>query len=247
MSTTAKAPVALVTGGARGLGAAIAEALAAAGYQVVLGDRDLSLAQATATRLGGHAVALDVTSEAAIETALDTIEATHGLPWLLVNNAAIMKAQKVLDIDIDTFDAVMAVNLRGNFLCTQRFARRLRARDQAGRIVNIGSLAGQNGGTATGAHYAASKGAVHTLTKVFARDLAPHGITVNAIAPGPLDLPSVAETIGADAAARIASGLPTGHLGDPATIARMVVELARADAGSITGATIDINCGLYLR
>ncbi|GBQ32924.1 oxidoreductase [Gluconacetobacter sacchari DSM 12717] len=241
------APVALVTGGARGLGAAIAGALAAAGYRVVLGDRDLPRAQATAARLGGHAVALDVTSESAIEAALDTVEAAHGLPWLLVNNAAIMKAQKVLDIDIETFDTVMAVNLRGNFLCTQRFARRLRARDQGGRIVNIGSLAGQNGGTATGAHYAASKGAVHTLTKVFARDLAPHGITVNAISPGPLDLPSVAETIGAEAAARVAAGLPTGHLGDPATVARMVVELARPDAGSITGATIDINCGLYLR
>ncbi|GBQ34053.1 SDR family oxidoreductase [Gluconacetobacter azotocaptans] len=242
-------PVALITGGARGLGACIAGQLAAGGYQVVLGDIDPAAAAETARRLGDGAAALelDVSSESGVDSALDEVERRFGLPWLLVNNAAIMKAQKVLEIDIATFDAVMAVNLRGTFLCSQRFARRLRAREQEGRIVNIGSLAGQNGGTATGAHYAASKGAVHTLTKVFARDLAPFGITVNAIAPGPLDLPSVGETIGVENAARVFAGLPTGKPGDPRTVARMVVELARPDAGGITGATIDINSGLYLR
>lgn len=88
---------------------------------------------------------------------------------------------------------------------------------------------------------------MHTLTKVFARDLAPHGITVNAVAPGPLDLPSVAETIGAENAARVMANLPTGQAGNPLTVARMVAELARADAGSITGSIIDINSGLYMR
>ncbi|WP_146882663.1 SDR family NAD(P)-dependent oxidoreductase [Acetobacter nitrogenifigens] len=239
----------MVTGGARGLGFAIGAHLVHAGYRVILADRDGEAATCAATELGAFAqgLTLDVTSESGVESALDAVEAEHGLPWLLVNNAALMKAQPVLDIDIETFDAVMSVNARGTFLCSQRFARRLRGLDQGGRIVNIGSLAGQNGGSATGAHYAASKGAVHTLTKVFARDLAPYGITVNAIAPGPLDLPSVAETIGEDAAARIAQALPTGRMGDPTTIARMVVELARPDAGSLTGATIDINCGLYMR
>lgn len=242
-------PVALVTGAGRGLGACIAEHLAQSGYTVAIADIDTACAEETASRCGGaaFAITMDVSSEESVEAALDETERRAALPWLLVNNAAIMKAQKLLDIDMATFDTVMAVNVRGTFLASQRFARRLRARNSEGRIVNIGSLAGENGGTATGAHYAASKGAIHTLTKVFARDLAPYRITVNAIAPGPLDLPSVAETIGAANVARVIAGLPTGKLGDPATIARMVVELARPDAGSITGATIDINSGLYMR
>ncbi|MCE0743317.1 SDR family oxidoreductase [Acetobacter sicerae] len=242
-------PVALVTGGARGLGASIARYLASEGYRVAIADLDETAACAMAAELDPDSmgVALDVSSEQAMEMALDAVEARLGLPWLLVNNAAVMKAEKVLDIDIATFDAIMAVNLRGTFLGCQRFARRLRARNIGGRIVNIGSLAGENGGTATGAHYAASKGGVHTLTKVFARDLAPHGITVNAIAPGPLDLPSVAETIGKENARRAMASLPTGQPGSPVTVARMVAELARPDAGSITGSIIDINCGLYMR
>lgn len=242
-------PVALVTGGGKGLGAAIAGYLVTEGYRVVVGDIDLVAAQATAETLGeaAFAVQVDVSSEASVESMLDAAEQVFGLPWLLVNNAAVMKAEKVLDIEIETFDTVLAVNLRGTFLGCQRFARRLRAKEAGGRIVNIGSLAGENGGTATGAHYAASKGGVHTLTKVFARDLAPHGITVNAVAPGPLDLPSVAETIGAENAARVMANLPTGQAGNPLTVARMVAELARADAGSITGSIIDINSGLYMR
>ena len=242
-------PVALVTGGGKGLGAAIAGHLVTEGYRVVVGDIDLVAAQATAERLGeaAFAVQVDVSSEVSVEGMLDVAEQVFGLPWLLVNNAAVMKAEKVLDIEIETFDTVLAVNLRGTFLGCQRFARRLRAKEAGGRIVNIGSLAGENGGTATGAHYAASKGGVHTLTKVFARDLAPHGITVNAVAPGPLDLPSVAETIGAENAARVMANLPTGQAGNPLTVARMVAELARADAGSITGSIIDINSGLYMR
>lgn len=242
-------PVALVTGGGKGLGAAIAGHLVTEGYRVVVGDIDLVAAQATAERLGeaAFAVQVDVSSVVSVEGMLDVAEQVFGLPWLLVNNAAVMKAEKVLDIEIETFDTVLAVNLRGTFLGCQRFARRLRAKEAGGRIVNIGSLAGENGGTATGAHYAASKGGVHTLTKVFARDLAPHGITVNAVAPGPLDLPSVAETIGAENAARVMANLPTGQAGNPLTVARMVAELARADAGSITGSIIDINSGLYMR
>lgn len=241
--------VALVTGAARGLGACIAEHLLAEGYRVAIADLNVAAARELASLYGERACAIemDVASEASVEAALDAVEARFGMPWLLVNNAAVMKAQKVLEIDIETFDKIMGINVRGTFLGCQRFARRLRARDAEGRIVNIGSLAGENGGTATGAHYAASKGAIHTLTKVFARDLAPFGITVNAIAPGPLDLPSVAETIGADRVAEVTAALPTRKLGDPRTIARMVAELSHPSSGSITGSTIDINSGLYMR
>lgn len=241
---------ALVTGGAQGLGAIIVSSLVQAGYRVAIADINPDVAQHLVKEHGEEKVAvfgLDVSNENSVEQVLDQIEERFGLPWLLVNNAAVMKAQPVLEIDMPTFERIISVNLCGTFLCSQRFARRLVAAKQSGRIVNIGSLAGQNGGSATGAHYAASKGGIHTLTKVFARDLAPLGITVNAIAPGPLDLPSVAATIGADRLPALKAALPTGKLGRPITVARMVVEMAREDADGLTGSTIDINSGLYLR
>lgn len=241
---------ALVTGGAQGLGAIIVSSLVQAGYRVAIADINPDVAQHLVKEHGEEKVAvfgLDVSNENSVEQVLDQVEERFGLPWLLVNNAAVMKAQPVLEIDMPTFERIISVNLCGTFLCSQRFARRLVAAKQGGRIVNIGSLAGQNGGSATGAHYAASKGGIHTLTKVFARDLAPLGITVNAIAPGPLDLPSVAATIGADRLPALKAALPTGKLGRPITVARMVVEMAREDADGLTGSTIDINSGLYLR
>ncbi|GCD56734.1 SDR family NAD(P)-dependent oxidoreductase [Acetobacter pasteurianus] len=241
---------ALVTGGAQGLGAIIVSSLVQAGYRVAIADINPDVAQHLVKEHGEEKVAvfgLDVSNENSVEQVLDQVEERFGLPWLLVNNAAVMKAQPVLEIDMPTFERIISVNLCGAFLCSQRFARRLVAAKQSGRIVNIGSLAGQNGGSATGAHYAASKGGIHTLTKVFARDLAPLGITVNAIAPGPLDLPSVAATIGADRLPALKAALPTGKLGRPITVARMVVEMAREDADGLTGSTIDINSGLYLR
>lgn len=241
---------ALVTGGAQGLGAIIVSSLVQAGYRVAIADINPDVAQHLVKEHGEEKVAvfgLDVSNENSVEQVLDQVEERFGLPWLLVNNAAVMKAQPVLEIDMPTFERIISVNLCGTFLCSQRFARRLVAAKQSGRIVNIGSLAGQNGGSATGAHYAASKGGIHTLTKVFARDLAPLGITVNAIAPGPLDLPSVAATIGADRLTALKAALPTGKLGRPITVARMVVEMAREDADGLTGSTIDINSGLYLR
>ncbi|BAU39342.1 3-oxoacyl-[acyl-carrier-protein] reductase [Acetobacter pasteurianus NBRC 101655] len=241
---------ALVTGGAQGLGAIIVSSLVQAGYRVAIADINPDVAQHLVKEHGEEKVAvfgLDVSNENSVEQVLDQVEERFGLPWLLVNNAAVMKAQPVLEIDMPTFERIISVNLCGTFLCSQRFARRLVAAKRSGRIVNIGSLAGQNGGSATGAHYAASKGGIHTLTKVFARDLAPLGITVNAIAPGPLDLPSVAATIGADRLPALKAALPTGKLGRPITVARMVVEMAREDADGLTGSTIDINSGLYLR
>lgn len=241
---------ALVTGGAQGLGAIIVSSLVQAGYRVAIADINPDVAQHLVKEHGEEKVAvfgLDVSNEHSVEQVLDQVEERFGLPWLLVNNAAVMKAQPVLEIDMPTFERIISVNLCGTFLCSQRFARRLVAAKKSGRIVNIGSLAGQNGGSATGAHYAASKGGIHTLTKVFARDLAPLGITVNAIAPGPLDLPSVAATIGADRLPALKAALPTGKLGCPITVARMVVEMAREDADGLTGSTIDINSGLYLR
>jgi 3-oxoacyl-[acyl-carrier protein] reductase len=111
----------------------------------------------------------------------------------------------------------------------------------------MASLAGQNGGTATGAHYAASKGGIVTLTKVFARDLGKSGVTVNAIAPGPLDLPIVHKTVPAERFAEFKANIPVGDIGDPAFVARIVLQLASPESGFVSGATWDVNGGLFMR
>lgn len=243
--------VALVTGGAQGLGAAIAQALHGVGYRVAVTDLSEEAAVAGARSLdasGKTAIGLplDVRAKPAFEAARDRVLERWGTVDILVNNAVVTSATPVLDISSDEFDAVLTVNLRGTFLGCQVFGRLFKERGY-GRIVNVASLAGQNGGTATGAHYAASKGAILTLTKVFARELAAHGVTVNAVAPGPLDLPSVREIVSPERLPSLVSGIPVGALGDPAFVADLVVLLARPEARFATGATFDVNGGLYMR
>ena len=243
--------VALVTGGASGVGLAIAAALHSAGCRVAIGDIDEVGALQAARRLDpegdtAFGLALDVRQQGDFAAAQAALLTRWGSAEILVNNAAATAAKPVLDITPEDFDAVTAVNLRGTFIGSQVFGRLFKDRGY-GRIINLASLAGQNGGTATGAHYAASKGGILTLTKVFARDLAPFGITVNAIAPGPLDTPMVHQTIPADRMDQFKANVPVGTLGDPAFIGSMVTRLAARDASFITGATIDINGGLYMR
>ncbi len=243
--------VALVTGAGNGLGAAIAGAMHRAGYRVGVADIDVPAATATARALdaGGDTampVALDVRSKAAFQTALASLVARWGGAHVLVNNAAMTVARPVMEIGPEEFDDVIAVNLRGTFFGCQVFGCHFR--DQGyGRIVNMASLAGQNGGTATGAHYAASKGGIITLTKVFARDLAKSGVTANAIAPGPLDTPAVHRTLSEERLAALRDAIPVGEIGDPAFIAGLVVHLASPDAASVSGATWDVNGGLFMR
>ena len=242
---------ALVTGAAGGVGAAIATALHAAGFNVALGDIDAVRAEEAARRIdpGGTTtlgLALDVRDESAFLAARDALVARWGSVEALVNNAAMTVARPVLDIPVDEFDAVMAVNLRGTFIGSQVLGRLFKDNGY-GRIVNLASLAGQNGGTATGAHYATAKGGIVTMTKVFARDLAPFGVTANAIAPGPLDTPIVRQVVPQDRMAQFLAAIPVGRLGDLGFVASMAARLCARDAGFMTGATIDINGGLYMR
>jgi 3-oxoacyl-[acyl-carrier protein] reductase len=151
-----------------------------------------------------------------------------------------------MDITPEEFDDSLAVNLRGTFVACQVFGAHFASRG-FGRIVNIASLAGQNGGTATGGHYAAAKGGVATLTKVFARELAPAGVTVNSISPGPLDLPVVRETVAPERLEQILKTIPVGRLGDPDYVADSVLLLVADNASSVTGACWDINGGLFMR
>jgi 3-oxoacyl-[acyl-carrier protein] reductase len=246
------APVALVTGAAAGLGQLIAAELHRAGFRVALSDRDGQAASAAAAALdvsGNTAIglALDVLHKADFEAALARLHAVWGgPPQVLVNNAALTLTTPVMQISPEEFSQVVDINLRGSFLGCQVIGAAMAAAGY-GRIINLASLAGQNGGTAAGAHYAASKAGILTLTKIFARALAEQGVTVNAVAPGPLDLPSVHAAVPAERLAQIVKTIPVQRLGNPRFVARLVALLASADADSATGAAWDVNGGIFMR
>ncbi len=241
----------VVTGAGRGLGHTIATRLHREGYRVLVTDLDGGRAEDIARGLDpsgatARGLRLDVREKSGFVDALTRAVETFGGVSALINNAAVTLATPLFEISPEEFDDVVRVNLRGVFLGCQVFGQHF-AETGAGRIVNLASLAGQAGGTATGAHYAASKGGIVTLTKVFARELASQGVTVNAIAPGPLDVPRVHELLPADTVEALTRSIPVGRLGDPEFIAELVVVLVSPRAGSVTGATWDANGGLYLR
>lgn len=245
------AQTALVSGAARGLGEIIAARLFDAGYNVAVADLALEGARAVAERLDPSgervlALQLDVRSKQDFVAARDAIAARWGGADILVNNAGQSRVGALMDITPEEFDDVVAINLKGTFLACQVFGSHFAERGY-GRIVNIASLAGQTGGTATGAHYAAAKGGVLTMTKVFARELAPRGVTVNAVSPGPLDLPVVHATVAAEKLAGIVQTIPVRSLGDAGFVADAVLLLASGAAGFATGSCLDINGGLFMR
>lgn len=237
---------ALVTGAGRGLGRAISRRLAGLGARVVLGDVDTAALAETARLIadqGGQAVpcAFDVTDREAVVAAF----AQSGPVQVLVNNAGICPLTPPDEISETEWERVLAVNLKGAFLCTQAALPGLRAAGW-GRVINIASLAGQMGGIAVGVHYAASKAGLLGLTKSFARHLAPYHVTVNAIAPGTAETDLTAawpEEVRQDLKARI----PLGRFIRPEEVAEAVAFLCSPAADVITGATIDVNAGLLMR
>ncbi|NBF04643.1 SDR family oxidoreductase [Pseudomonas sp. Fl5BN2] len=244
-------PVALVTGAASGLGKSIATQLLAAGYRVVISDLSLVAAQACAGELdpGGErvlALQLDVASKADFQAALGAVLDAWGGLHVLVNNAAMTLTTPLMQISPEEFDRVVSVNQRGTFVGCQVLGAYLAAQGY-GRIINMASLAGQNGGTATGAHYAASKGAIITLTKIFAKELAASGVTVNAIAPGPIESPAVRAAVPPERLEKLIEAIPVKRLGNADFIARLVVQLASEEAYFTTGATWDVNGGIFMR
>ena len=238
--------VAVVTGGAHGLGEHIVRRLHAGGYQVAVADLDGAAAEALAKELGTRGYHVDVSDRIALTRLLADVLADFDDVHVLVNNAARTQATPLFEITPEELAAVMAVNLGGTFTACQIFGAYF-AGQGYGRIVNMASLAGQNGGTATGGHYASSKGAILSATKVFARELASKGVTVNAVSPGPQDSPMVRSIVGEDNIEEFARNIPVGRLGNPAFIAEMVALLASPDAACVTGACWDANGGLYLR
>lgn len=248
---TATPHTAIVTGAASGFGAVAARALHQAGHRIAVSDIDGDAALRLATDLdpsgaSAFATTLDVRRTEDFERVLNEASARWGSVEILVNNAAVTVARPLLEIDPAEFNDIMATNAGSVFAGSQILGRHFKDR-RYGRIVNLASLAGQNGGTATGAHYAASKGAIMTLTKIFARDLAPFGITVNAVAPGPMDTPLVHKLVPAEKMPAMLANIPVGQLIDPAFVASMIVMLASPAAASVTGACWDVNGGLFMR
>jgi 3-oxoacyl-[acyl-carrier protein] reductase len=251
LTTTATRGIAVVTGAAGGMGTVIARKLHTDGRRVLLADLDGAAVDALASELSAdgstaRGVKLDVGHKAGFEGSLAVCEDLWGTPTILVNNAAVTQAADLMTLEEDEFTSVLNTNVNSIFFGCQVFGAAM-ADKGFGRIVNMASLAGQNGGTATGGHYAASKGAILTTTKVFARELANRGVTVNAVSPGPHDLPVVRRTVPADKLEGIVAGIPVGRLGSPSFIADTVALLASDDAFFVTGACWDVNGGLYVR
>ena len=242
-------PVVCITGAAAGLGEALARGFHAAGYRVAIGDINIAAAESLAHELGPDtacAIPLDVRQKPAFETMLETVKKRWDSVQVLINCAARTPTTSLMAITQEEFDDVLAINLRGTFFGCQVFGAYFASLGY-GRIINMASLAGQNGGTATGVHYGASKGAIITLTKVFARDLGKSGVTVNAIAPGPIDTPSVRAAVPPEKMADIKKVIPVGNIGDASYIAATALHLASPAASFVTGATWDINGGLFMR
>ncbi len=238
--------VAVVTGAGRGIGAAIAERLAAAGARVVVADKDLAAAESLAAgddRLHPHAV--DVADWDDVHDLVARTQEREGRLDVFVNNAAVTISRDFWDLEPAEWDEVLQVNLRGT-LAGCRAAGAVMRDAGRGRIVNLTSLAGQQGSAVNGAHYSASKAGIIVLTKIAAAELAPHGVTVNAIAPAAIEGP-LADALPPERRDHLAASIPVGRLGHPAEVASLVAYLASEDAAYITGATFDVNGGLFMR
>jgi 3-oxoacyl-[acyl-carrier protein] reductase len=240
--------IALVTGAARGIGLAIARALGMQGTSVALVDVDPVALDRAAQSLGIGLLPIqaDVSRLADVQRAVAlTVEHFGGLD-ILVNNAGICPMSGFSEISESEWDQVLAVNLKGAFLLCQAALPHLRQTGRRGRIVNVASVAGQMGGVAIGAHYAASKAGLIGMSKSLARALAADGVTVNCVAPGTIETDLTASWSEATRAT-VKAAIPLGRFAQPEEVAEAVCFLASDLAGFITGATLDLNGGLYFR
>lgn len=245
--------VALVTGGSRGLGQAVCLGLAAEGVKVAVNyRRNASKAEAVVAEIeGSHGVEAmivegDVAKEADVLRMFRLAEERFSRVDILVNNAAVCPTCQVKDLTLDEWTRTLQVNLTGTFLACREMVRRLLAAERTGRIVNVSSAAAFLGSTTGHAPYDASKGGMVSLTVSLAREVAPHGIAVNAVAPGMMFTEMTERTLAANKEKYLAR-IPLKRIGKVAEVADVIVFLASERAGYMTGATVDVSGGLLMR
>jgi NAD(P)-dependent dehydrogenase (short-subunit alcohol dehydrogenase family) len=231
-----------VTGGAKGIGRAIARALAERGDELTVADVDRPAAEALAAELGARAVALDVRDPAVVRDVVQRVDAATPL-GTVVANAGVALRKPLVDVEPDEYDRVMEVNVRGVFFVVQAALRAMLPR-RAGSVVAVSSTSGFTASTGPMAVYDASKGAVRLLTQAAAREAAPHGVRVNAVAPGTVETdltlalgtPAELESLGRER-------VPLGRLGRPEEIASAVAFLSSDAASYVSGHVLVVDGG----
>jgi 3-oxoacyl-[acyl-carrier protein] reductase len=242
--------VAIVTGAAGGLGAGICTALANEGARVaIVVNKNLDGGHRLAKSIEAEhgtvtlVVKADVSNAMEVKEMIDLVHDQWGKIDLLVNNAGITSLKKIEDISEEEWGHVIDVNLKGHFLCAKYVIPHMK-QQRSGKIINMGSLVAKNGGIISGGVYATSKGAIHSFTYVLAKELAPYGITVNAVAPGPIYTEMI-KSMTKEKVKVMIDNIPLRRFGEVSEVAGTIVFLASSDADYLTGEVIDINGGAY--
>ena len=244
--TDLKGKIAIVTGAGRGMGEAIAKKLSTFGATVIVNDVDQSMITNVVNEVkksGGNAFGYqtDVGEYSQVERMVDEVVSKYGSIDILVNNAGILRRRESIEeIDDKEWDLVIKINVKGVFNCSKVVLKYMKEKKE-GKIVNISSSAGRSTSELGGAHYTASKAAVLGLTRHIAREAAPYNINVNSICPGLIDTPMVRETTSIEELDKWREEIPMGKLGEPETVADLVLFLVSDASTYINGATIDIN------
>lgn len=245
MSSLMEGKLAVVTGGSRGIGRAIAEAYIREGARVVIPDINMEVAEQTVEELGADkcfTMQLNVADKENVEAVVDKIWNEIGPIDVWVNNAGISEDVPFEEVKEEKWDMIVQVDMKGVFLCSQAVFKKMKER-RCGKIVNIASMAGERGGRVSGAHYSAAKGGVLTLTKVLALNGGEYGITANAITPG-LILTQMAKDLGWDKKEH--KDIPLGRLGTVEDVANVALFLGSNMSDYVNGDTIRVNGGMYM-
>jgi NAD(P)-dependent dehydrogenase (short-subunit alcohol dehydrogenase family) len=246
-----------VTGGARGIGRSVCKTLAEAGTRICVADLSAAACEEACATLPGEghvAICMDVTDQASVASGFAAVEEQFGGPvTVLVACAGVLlfkpdgERPLVTETELADWQRTLTVNLTGCFLSLRDYARRAPDPHPAGRIITVSSSAAQLGGYRSSAAYIASKAGVLGLTKAMARELAPRGVTVNAVAPGLIDAPMLRLSLDPAKDAQAAANIPLNRIGQPEDVAAAVRYLASAEASYLTGVTLDVNGGYRMQ